>query len=48
MFQNKRIYQMTSSINLKDGNVYTFKVPQNSTNYQVRAANTSKGLWMCI
>ena len=39
---------MSNQVNIKDGNVYTFKVPQNSANYQVRVANTAKGLWMCI
>ena len=32
----------------KDGNVYTFQVPQNSANYQIRVALTQKGLWACI
>ena len=34
--------------NLKQGNVYTYNVPQNTTNYQVRVALTPKGLWICI
>ena len=33
---------------LKDGNVATYQVLQNTTTYQVRLANTNKGLWMCI
>ena len=36
---------MSNQVNIKDENVYTLKVPQNSANYQVRVA---KGLCMCI
>jgi hypothetical protein len=33
---------------LKEGNVVTYQVLQNTITYQVRLTNTSKGLWMCI
>lgn len=33
---------------LKEGSVVTYQVLQNTTTYQVRLTNTSKGLWMCI
>jgi hypothetical protein len=39
---------MAAQTSFKDGNVYTYHVPQNSANYQVRAALTQKGLWLCI
>lgn len=32
----------------KEGNVYTFQVPQNSVTYQIRVALTQKGFWVCI
>ena len=33
---------------LKDGNVATYQVLQNTITYQLRIANTQKGLWICI
>ena len=33
---------------LKEGSVLTFQVLQNTVTYQVRVANTAKGLWLCI
>ena len=33
---------------IKEGNVYTYQVPQSSANYVVRMAMTAKGLWICI
>lgn len=33
---------------LKEGAVLTFPVLQNTTTYQLRLANTAKGLWLCI
>ena len=33
---------------LKEGTVAIYQVMQNTTTYQVRLTNTSKGLWMCI
>ena len=46
-FQTTIIPMAANSI-FKDGNVYTFQIPQNSANYQIRAALTPKGLWVCI
>ncbi len=39
---------MTTSAAFKDGNVYTYQLPQNSAHYQIRVALTQKGLWVCI
>lgn len=39
---------MATTMMFKDGNVYTYQVPQNSANYQIRVALTPKGLWVCI
>ena len=33
---------------LKEGNVYSYALPQNTANYQVRVALIPKGLWLCI
>jgi len=33
---------------LKEGSVLTFQVLQNTVTYQVRVANSAKGLWLCI
>jgi len=33
---------------LKEGNVVTYQVLQNTITYQLRLANTNKGLWACI
>lgn len=33
---------------LKEGTVLTFQVLQNTITYQLRLANTAKGLWACI
>ena len=39
---------MATSALFKEGNVYTFQIPQNSAHYQIRVALTQKGLWICI
>lgn len=33
---------------LKQGAVISYQVLQNTTTYQLRLANTAKGLWVCI
>lgn len=39
---------MSQHSDLKEGNVYTYQVPQSSATYVVRMALTGKGLWVCI
>ena len=33
---------------IKEGNVHTYNIRQNTANYVLRLAHTPKGLWVCI
>jgi hypothetical protein len=33
---------------LKEGNVHSFNIRQNTVTYTLRIAHTPKGLWVCI
>lgn len=33
---------------IKEGNVHSFSIRQNTVTYSLRLAHTPKGLWLCI